>query len=155
MTTLELLDPAAVFRWASVLAIFGWVLLAAAAFVPEGAQRDWCVRAGGTWVPALLCLIYAITLVQHWSSAPGGHFGSLHGVVTLFASSGKLLGGWIHFLAFDLLVGGWVIRQVLAIGQPRWWLCAVLPLLFMFGPVGWLVYRLASAAHGAAPRQMA
>lgn len=147
MTAPELLGPAEVFRWASGLALIGWAMLAAAACCGHGAPRQRWLHAGGVGLPLILCGLYAITLVQHWSSAPGGHFGSLSGVVTLFASPGKLLGGWIHFLAFDLLVGGWVVRRVLATGQPRWLLCAVLPLLFMFGPVGWLVYGAASVRH--------
>jgi Domain of unknown function (DUF4281) len=88
-----------VFEAGSVAALGGWVLIAAgAALRPGGAQRR-LLTWGGRWVPLLLALTYWVVLITSWHSAPGGNFASLDGVATLFASRGKVLGGWLHFLA--------------------------------------------------------
>jgi len=71
---------------------------------------------------------------------PNGGFASLTSVVALFSLPGKMLGGWIHFLAVDLLVGRGVIDHGLAQGYPRAALIGVLPVIFLYGPLGILAY---------------
>ena len=51
-----------------------------------------------------------------------------------------MLGGWVHFLAFDLLVGRWMVDDTLANGHARWPLGLVLPATFLYGPLGFLIY---------------
>ena len=51
-----------------------------------------------------------------------------------------LLAGWVHYLAFDLLVGTWEREEAAAIGLSRWLLLPCLGLTLMFGPVGWLLF---------------
>ncbi|MDO5693207.1 MAG: DUF4281 domain-containing protein [Pseudomonadota bacterium] len=143
MEMLSGIDPAEVFHGASLLALLGWLMLMAGAISPPGSMRERCLHMGGTWVPVLLSAVYALILARYSGSAPNGHFGSLEGVSLLFAAPGKLLGGWIHFLAFDLLAGAWVVRDVLASSRSRGWLLLALPLLFLFGPLGWLLYAAA------------
>ena len=70
----------------------------------------------------------------------GGGFGTLASVKTLFGVDGLLLAGWIHYLAFDLFVGGWIVRdsQDHEISH-----VLVVPCLFftlMTGPFGLLIY---------------
>jgi len=48
--------------------------------------------------------------------------------------------GWIHYLAFDLLVGRWETQDAAARGIPAWLVVPCLALTFMFGPAGWLLY---------------
>lgn len=72
--------------------------------------------------------------------------------MALFSSRGKLLGGWLHFLAFDLLVGRWMIAQVLAAQRSRRGLLLCLPATFLYGPVGFL---LVMAAHARSIRRFA
>ena len=83
---------------------------------------------------------------RYWSSAPGGNFGSLEGVARLFSSQGKLLGGWVHFLAFDLFVGRWMVDDTLNAQRSRWALLPCLPAAFMYGPAGLLLYFVIRAA---------
>ena len=40
-----------------------------------------------------------------------GGFSSLAAVSTLFADPWVLLAGWTHYLAFDLFIGGWEVRD--------------------------------------------
>lgn len=132
--------PDVAFEWASRLALLGWALLVAGVVRKPGVARHWLLLAGGRVVPLLLCAAYVLLLAQHWGSAPGGNFGSLAGVTTLFASPGKLTGGWVHFLAFDLWLGRWMVDDALVKQRNRWLLLPCLPLTFLFGPAGLLLY---------------
>jgi hypothetical protein len=93
----------------------------------------------GLVVPALLAAAYVALIASNWGSANGG-FSSLAGVSALFSSPWLLLAGWIHYLAFDLLVGTWEVRDALARDIPQLLVVPCLALTFMFGPAGWLLY---------------
>lgn len=136
----------ALFSAASLAAVLGWLLLAAAAASPLGRWRPAALAAGGRVVPLALCGLYAGLLAWHWGSAPGGGFGSLAAVQALFAVPGKMLGGWVHYLAFDLLVGRWITDDVLDHGRPRVLLLPALPATFLYGPLGLGLYLLARRA---------
>ena len=51
-----------------------------------------------------------------------------------------LLAGWIHYLAFDLLIGTWETRDARERGLPHLLLVPCLVLTFLLGPAGWLLY---------------
>lgn len=130
----------AVFAWASGAAVVGWLALGIAALAPPGRGRAAALVFGGRGVPLALCLVYAGLLITHWGSSPAGGFGSLSAVQTLFSVPGKALGAWVHFLAFDLLVGHWMVLHVFARGRSRWPLALLLPSTFMYGPLGVLLF---------------
>jgi hypothetical protein len=46
----------------------------------------------------------------------------------------------VHYLAFDLFVGSWEVRDSRVHGIPHWFVLPCLFLTFMFGPAGWLLY---------------
>ncbi len=146
MTSLE-----AVFRIANFGAVIGWIVLAlAAVFGWRGALQKFC----GTLVPVLLAAAYVVLLVTHWGG--GGDFSSLAGVEALFRRPAAVLVGWLHYLAFDLLIGVMIAERFLEDRMPRILLLPVLPLTFFFGPAGWLLFqaiRFARRGSGApAPR---
>jgi hypothetical protein len=87
----------------------------------------------------MLAAAYVALIAAKWGSATGG-FSSLAGVSALFSSPWLLLAGWIHSLAFDLLVGTWEVRDALARDIPHLLVVPCLALTFMFGPAGWLLY---------------
>lgn len=131
-------------RWfevANLVAMAGWLMLALSLLWPR--DRPTAVRLrvwAGRGLPLVLCLGYAVALLASWGSAPGGGFSSLSGVATLFSSPGILLAGWVHYLAFDLLVGRAIVDDGLQRGVPRGALLPPLVLTFLFGPVGLLIY---------------
>ncbi|MQB08049.1 DUF4281 domain-containing protein [Agrobacterium tumefaciens] len=47
--------------------------------------------------------------------------------------------GWLHYLAFDLFVGSWIVTDGLERGVHRWLLFSCLALTFLFGPAGLLL----------------
>lgn len=138
------MTPSAWFSLANPFALFGWLMLIVALLVPlRPAWRQHLLWLGGRVWPLVLGLGYAAAMVAHWGSAPGGGFGTLDEVAALFRSPGLLLAGWVHYLAFDLFIGRWVIDDAAARGvqgPARWALLPCLLLIFLFGPVGLLLY---------------
>jgi hypothetical protein len=58
-----------------------------------------------------------------------------------------LLAGWTHYLAFDLIVGSWEVRDARERGISHWLVVPCLALTFMFGPVGFLAYQALRAGR--------
>ncbi len=93
-------------------------------------------------IPLVLSLIYAFYIVLAMQSGPPMDFGSMEAVMNLFTDENALLAGWVHYLAFDLIVGMWMLEQnrILKINQ-----LIMVPCLigtFMLGPVGFLLFML-------------
>jgi hypothetical protein len=82
--------------------------------------------------------------VTTWGEGQGD-FRSLAGVMALFDAPYGVLAGWLHFLAFDLFVGAWIVEDALRRGVPAWARIIPLPLTFMFGPAGLGLYLLMRA----------
>ena len=127
------MDLNTVFGVASQAAMLGWLALAAVPY------RFAVARYVAVGVGLALAALYAALMGAFWNEGQGG-FGSLDGVAALFQHKGLLLGGWVHYLAFDLLVGSWEREQAAALGIHRLLLLPCLFLTFMFGPVGWLLF---------------
>lgn len=127
------------FARAGQLAMIGW---AALILLPR--WRGISAALAGWIIPALLSLGYAVLIAVHWHDAKGG-FSSLDSVAALFASKPLLLAGWVHYLAFDLFLGNWILRRSQAEAIPHWLMLPVLLLTFLFGPVGYLTYLLLEA----------
>lgn len=132
------LDP--IFSLAGALAMLGWLLLI---FLPH--WRGVARLVSGVLVPGLLAIAYA-GLVMAWDSRAPGGFGSLDAVAALFGSRPMLLAGWIHYLAFDLLIGGFEVAEARRVGLPHWSIVPALGLTFMFGPAGYLLFQVQRAA---------
>ena len=132
--------PETVFSITSTIAMVAWVALIAARFIP--ALRRWVDPAVSYVVPALLSVAYGVLLFGYWGQSQGGGFASLSSVSALFAVPEVLLAGWIHYLAFDLFVGGWIARTGSAAGINPVLLTPILLATFLAGPVGYLAYAL-------------
>ncbi len=125
------------FRLANLLALAGWLALIAGIVL----RRD-ALRVSVAWriVPVMLAVAYLALLVGAPREGTGGGFGTLAAVAALFESRWALLAGWIHYLCFDLMVGCWIAAEVLRRGMPRWVLVPALPLTFLLGPLGLVVF---------------
>ena len=53
-----------------------------------------------------------------------------------------MLAGWVHYLAFDLFVGSWQVRDGQEHHIPHWAIVPALILTFLFGPAGLLLYAI-------------
>lgn len=128
------MTPEQIFSVVNLVALISWVALV----VLPGVRA--VTRAiTGLAVPLLLAVVYCALIGSHWG-APGG-FSSLAAVSQLFAEPWLLLAGWVHYLAFDLLVGTWEAQDARARGVPHLAVIPCLALTFMFGPAGWLLYQ--------------
>jgi hypothetical protein len=113
--------------------VAGWLLLAVSPRWPR------LVDVAGRVFPAAFAAIYIVVIAANWSSSEGS-FSSLSGVAQLFANPWLLLAGWTHYLAFDLFVGAWEVRDARDRGVPHLLVVPCLLLTFLFGPAGWLLY---------------
>jgi hypothetical protein len=94
--------------------------------------------ADSLWPWALLGAFYVAILAVSMTSGPrDGSFSSLAGVMAMFRSPWTVLAGWIHYIAFDLFVARWMMRDAPEAG---YWLSPILLLTLMLGPAGLLVY---------------
>ncbi len=132
------------FSLANLLALVMWIALILGRFI-KPLQKIVDPLAGYV-APALLAIAYAVIMGMFWGQAEGGGFGSLQAVGALFAKPELLLAGWIHYLAFDLFVGGWIARTASERGLPGFVIAPILILTFLFGPVGYLVFSLLNLA---------
>lgn len=95
-------------------------------------------------IPLLLSVVYAIYIAQ--SIQDGGmDFGSLESVMALFTKENAVLAGWVHYLAFDLLVGMWIVDQNRALKVHPIIIAPCLLGTFMLGPVGFLLFMIIRA----------
>lgn len=124
----------ALFSFSNLLAALGWLLLILAGRVPMVAS----VIAGAA-IPLLLGLVYAGLIVGNFGGAEGG-FSSIREVRALFGNDWLLVAGWVHYLAFDLFIGSWQVRDAHKHGIPHFAIIPSLVLTFLFGPVGLLIY---------------
>lgn len=130
------MSPDQVFSMANTLALAAWILLAA---LPG---RQWVTgTVTGLVIPLIFAALYVGIVATTFAGADGS-FSTLDGVSRLFGNPWLLLAGWIHYLAFDLLVGTWEARDARERGVPHLLLIPCLFLTLMFGPAGWLLYRV-------------
>ena len=90
-------------------------------------------------MPFLFGLVYLYLVLVYFGKSEGG-FGSLAGVTELFQNRYILLAGWLHYLAFDLFVESWEVRDAQRLGMSHWLVIPCLALTFMFGPIGLGLY---------------
>ncbi|HSO47142.1 MAG TPA: ABA4-like family protein [Rhizobiaceae bacterium] len=129
------MDPDSLFQIANTMVLPGWLALLASPFIGK-----WADRIAGLAIPVLLSIAYTGLVFAFWSGAQGG-FDSLVNVEKLFQSREIVLAGWIHYLAFDLFVGAWVVRAARAEKIPFLAVVPCLPLTFLFGPAGFLAFQ--------------
>lgn len=139
--------PDLLFQITSTLAMVGWLALLLSPWRYELAQRIAAVI-----VPVLLAIVYAGLIALYFRTGAGS-FSTLDGVIALFSSREVVLAGWIHYLAFDLLVGAWEVRVAKREQIAFPWVVPCLVFTLMLGPVGFLLFMALRAWHsGARPR---
>ncbi len=130
-----------VFSISNSAALIGWLIL-----VVLGPKRWAAPLVCGAILPLVLAVLYTGLILTHWGETKGG-FGSLAGVAALFSNPWLLLAGWVHYLAFDLFVGSWEVRDASERGIPHLLVIPSLILTFLFGPIGLLLYFLTRSAR--------
>ncbi len=128
-----------IFKVASRFTLVGWILLAV---FP---RWEYSLPVTMGIVVLLLCALYTylIFLGKHLDE-PGqkakGNFWSLKGVMNLFKTPRAVLAGWVHYLAFDLAVGAFIVADAARYDIHQLLLLPILILTLMLGPAGLLAY---------------
>lgn len=135
------MSPEVVFQIVNTAAPLGWLLLILA---PRWRGTQAVIVSG--LLPALLGGVYVALIFLFFGSAEGD-FSSLQGVMSLFTSPWAVVTGWVHYLAFDLWVGCWVLRNSQQHGIKHVLVVPCLLLTFLFGPMGFVLYFLIRGLH--------
>lgn len=128
------MDYDQLFLYCNQFAFFTWLLLIIAPY------WSWTPKLVLGISVTLLCALYAFFIFQSFGSMDFNDFGTLEGVKSLFTSKEAVLVGWIHYLAFDLMVGYFIVINAFKNGINRFLLIPCLLFTFMMGPVGLLMY---------------
>ncbi len=137
------MTPDTVFLVCNNAVLPAWLLLAVA---PGWRFTTRIVHAA--WIPLLLAVVYAGAFLLNTDAPEGGGFGSLAGVMALFTSPYAVLAGWVHYLAFDLFVGAWEVRDARRNGIAHWLVVPCLFFTLMLGPVGLALYLVLRVVRG-------
>lgn len=128
------MSPEQLFSLCGFLVLPGWLLLV---FLP---RWKWTARlVCPVIIPLVIALLYLWLVATTFGRTPGG-FGSLAEVALLFQNPRALLAGWIHYLAFDLFIGSWEVRDAQRLRIHHLLVVPCLVLTFLFGPLGLLLY---------------
>lgn len=123
------------FTTANALAAVCWLPLVVA---PRSA---FTARYTATPVAPLAFAVVYVVLVGVMLANPGeGGMGSLAELRQGFARDPVLLLAWVHYLAFDLMVGIWTLRDSVRLDLPRWAVAPCLVATFLLGPLGFTLY---------------
>ena len=127
------MSPEQLFSILNLLTMAAWLPLL---FLP---RVRWATAVVPVVMPVLLAIVYVALVIWALPNSDGG-FSSLAGVRALFENPWGLLAGWTHYLAFDLFVGGWEVRDAQRRGIRHILVVPALILTFLFGPGGLLLY---------------
>ncbi len=136
------MDAALLFKTANAFVIPGWLLLL---LLPNWKYTMPLIRYG---MVVVLAVLYAYLILSSSSGFNGESFSTLANVKQLFQNDNAVLAGWIHYLAFDLLIGTHIVEQAKLHQVPRWLYAFTLPLTFMFGPIGYLLFVVMQSVKG-------
>jgi hypothetical protein len=120
-----------------------WLILL---FAPRG-RWHLLDQVPAVWMPLGLSGLYAGIILTEFG-ASGGGYDSLAAVRLLFASDYGLLAGWVHYLAFDLMIGAAMARKMDGFGISRVTQAPLLVLIFLFGPLGVFLILIMDAGQG-------
>jgi hypothetical protein len=118
----------------NVPVLVGWLSMLLA---PRTRFTRWLVESDV--LPLGIGVLYLVLVAPH---LPGllREFDSLASIGAALQRPGMLLAAWIHYLAFDFLVGRVVLADAQRRGIPHLLVAPCLVLTFMLGPVGYLAY---------------
>mmetsp|Transcript_13260 Transcript_13260/g.37831 ORF Transcript_13260/g.37831 Transcript_13260/m.37831 type:complete len:176 (+) Transcript_13260:246-773(+) len=123
------------------LAMPGWLLLVLA--------PRWRHTAGlslvGPIVSATIYMLSAISMIiTDDGSGDDPDFMSLEGVASMFRDPSAVFLGWTHYVAYDALVGRWIVLDSIERGASlKVHYLLIVPCLFfalMLGPIGFILY---------------
>jgi len=141
------MQPEILFSLFSTVAMVGWLILI---ILPR--RWSWLNQIPALWIPLGLSLGYSLLIGLYFFQAEGG-FDTLANVQLLFTNPMATLAGWVHYLAFDLFVGGWIAKKADELHISRLIQAPILLATFMFGPLGYLLFMLLKGSNNLGLKQ--
>jgi Domain of unknown function (DUF4281) len=128
------MQAAEIFSICNKVILLGWILLI---FLPNWKLTQTIILNG---LIVLFAGLYAFMILKDIGNFNPDSFSSLANVKALFQNDDAVAAGWIHYLAFDLFVGAYIVRKSKEIQLSRVLYTICLPFTFMFGPMGYLLF---------------
>lgn len=125
-----------VFQIANSLALISWIVII---LLPKNDLVKKVVQYGFI---SILGITYIALIASNITEMKSDSFSTLPNVKALFTQDVMVTAGWIHYLAFDLFVGLYIINQGIKLNMQRWKYTLCLPFTFMFGPTGLILFYL-------------
>jgi hypothetical protein len=122
------------FQLSSTTAMLAWILLILFH------KTLWISKALIGTIILAMSLLYFYLIAKNFGGMKPDSFSTLDGVAALFTNREALLAGWVHYLAFDLMTGIFIVNNARNNGIGIGWLLPCLFFTFMLGPVGLLLY---------------
>jgi Domain of unknown function (DUF4281) len=130
------MNAASIFSFGNSFVLLGWILLI---FLPTWKYTQTIILNG---MIVLFALIYSYLILKDIGSFSMDSFSTLANVKALFQQDDAVAAGWLHYLAFDLFVGAYIVKKSQQLQISRWLYTLALPFTFMFGPIGYLIFFL-------------
>jgi hypothetical protein len=128
------MQAAEIFSICNKVILLGWVLLI---FLPNWKYTQAIILNG---LIVTFAGLYSFIILKDIGNFNPESFSSLANVKALFQNDYAVAAGWIHYLAFDLFVGAYIVRKSKEIQLSRVLYTICLPFTFMFGPMGYLLF---------------
>jgi len=135
-------DPDTIFTLCNYGVLPVWLLLV---FAPRWRVTE--IIAGSAVVSLAIAVVYALGAIVALPDA-SGNMSSLAGVQQLFTDPRVALIGWLHYLAFDLFIGAWEVRNSRRLNIRHLFVIPCLAATLMLGPVGLLLYFVVRWSYG-------
>jgi hypothetical protein len=128
------MDASSIFSFGNSFVLLGWLLLI---FLPNWKVTQPIILNG---IIVFFSIIYSYLILKDIGSFNPESFSTLANVKALFTNDDAVAAGWMHYLAFDLFVGAYIVRKAKSLGISRLLYTLCLPFTFMFGPIGYLLF---------------
>ena len=120
--------------------LFGYLLLT---FAPR-----WKLTSVVTlFLPMVYSALYFALAVNFFANNPDikVNFSSLDGIISLFRVPEVVMAGWVHYIAFDLLVARYIVYDALEENISHFWIIPLIPITLFAGPIGFSLYMTLKA----------
>ena len=128
------MNASTIFSFANSFVLLGWIFLI---FLPNWKFTQSIILNG---IVVLFSVIYAYLILKDIGDFKTDSFSTLANVKALFQNDNAVAAGWLHYLAFDLFVGAYIVRKSKELQISRLLYTIALPFTFMFGPFGYLIF---------------
>ena len=99
------MNASSIFSFGNSFVLIGWILLV---FLPDWKYTQVLILNG---VVVFFSILYSYLIGRDIGSFDPNSFSTLANVKALFQNGDAVAAGWLHYLAFDLFVGAYIVRE--------------------------------------------